>query len=68
MSSDEVYDEPDGSGYESGPFCRHWSDPGDCDRLCECGHRCHSHWRHDGECSVDGCKCIDFVDKQERSE
>ena len=22
--------------YESGPFCRHWGDPSDCDVECEC--------------------------------
>ncbi len=35
---------------DSGPFCVHWGEPGYCERLCECGHRCHPY-----EC--DGCEC-----------
>ena len=33
----------DFSGYESGPFCRHYSDPSDCERDCGCGHKCGRH-------------------------
>jgi hypothetical protein len=30
---------------ESGPYCRHWSDPSDCDVSCAtCGHLCGMHW------------------------
>jgi len=34
----------DFENHESGPFCRHWGDPADCDVLCKkCGHRCVDH-------------------------
>lgn len=34
----------DWADYESGPFCRHWSDPTDCEIVCaRCGHRCVNH-------------------------
>lgn len=42
---------------ESGPFCRHWGDPSDCEEKCWwCGHRCNQHWGTD-ECDEDGCDC-----------
>lgn len=47
--------------YESGPFCRHWSDPSDCVIACEnCGHRCPEHAYDSGDraCQVDDCECI----------
>lgn len=47
---------------DSGPWCRHWGDPGDCDELCKCGHTCTEHDYHDNECTVDGCDCEEFED------
>lgn len=45
--------------FDSGPYCRHWSDPGDCTEACaRCGHECR---RHGGdECREDGCECREF--------
>lgn len=49
-------DDVDWDDYESGPFCRHWSDPGDCDELCaNCKHKCHG-----DECREDGCNCTEW--------
>lgn len=62
--------------YESGPFCRHYSDPSDCQETCaHCGHRCK--W-HDPDCSysefvlIDGvwrhenhCDCLAWVEPPE---
>ena len=51
-------EDEDDVGYESGPFCHHWSDPGDCDAVCACGHKCREHGRYGNEeCEVDGCAC-----------
>lgn len=51
----------DYSDYETGPFCRHWSDPWDCEELCKrCGHRCREHnygGRYESECNEHGCDC-----------
>ena len=52
--------------YETGPFCRHWSDPADCDIHCaNCGHKCCQHDFNDGECLVDGCDCEGWKDGDE---
>lgn len=58
-------DEDDGfCDYDSGPFCKHWSDPSDCDELCAtCGHMCCRHGYSTEECYVDDCKCEQFVDE-----
>lgn len=52
----------DWANYESGPFCRHWSDPSECELHCAgCGHRCGEH--DDGgsggpsACQVNDCPC-----------
>jgi hypothetical protein len=30
--------------YDSGPFCMHWRQPGNCDENCPyCGHACSAH-------------------------
>lgn len=52
--------------WETGPFCRHWSDPSDCDALCKCGHKCceHSIWE-DYECKE--CDCQRFVDEDDEA-
>lgn len=47
----------DSGDFESGPFCIHWSDLGDCDDTCAvCGHGCNDHCGT-GSCNVDGCEC-----------
>lgn len=53
-------DDDDWADYESGPYCRHWSDPTDCDELCDtCGHRCSEHSTY---IKVEGA-CEEFVDE-----
>jgi hypothetical protein len=48
MSDDEIDVE-----YQSGPYCRHWGDPVDCEETCvDCGHRCGVH-------PSDGCSRCD---------
>lgn len=51
--------EIDWDHYETGPFCRHWSDPSDCDETCAtCGHKCTQHeFAAPGECMEQGCEC-----------
>jgi hypothetical protein len=46
---------------DSGPFCRHWGDPCDCEVLCKCGHKC---WEHSifGEGYCKECDCAHFED------
>ena len=60
--------EIDWENFDSGPFCRHWGDPSDCDELCAtCGHRCTDHSYGNGEpfeCMVDDCKCEEWVESQ----
>ena len=34
----------DWAEHESGPFCRHWDDPSDCQLRCICGHLCRDHF------------------------
>lgn len=44
---------------ESGPFCRHYSDPGDCEAVCSsCGHTCRNHYG--ATLSCDKCSCQGF--------
>lgn len=53
--------------YDSGPFCRHWSDPSECDKVCAtCGHRCIDHRlpADDSRCTVDGCDCPAWVESK----
>ena len=50
----------DWSDHESGPFCRHWGDPVDCEEVCaNCGHGCTRHAASDGnaECFEPDCDC-----------
>jgi hypothetical protein len=50
--------------YESGPFCRHWGDPSDCDELClTCNHRCVDHGFSDSECNE--CDCGGWKEGEE---
>lgn len=51
---------------ESGPFCRHWSDPGECDAVCKCGHKCCEHDALSGCCNE--CDCEGFEDEAGQSD
>lgn len=48
--------------YESGPFCRHYDNPIDCDIVCAtCGHGCVEHEVYvDTRCYE--CDCEEWVD------
>jgi len=52
--------------YDSGPFCRHWSDPSDCCDLCTCGHKCyrHEYYFKNSACMEDGCECKEWVEPE----
>ena len=55
--------EESGEDYDTGPFCRHWRDPGDCEDKCAaCGHRCADHRFGDGETSCYVCECEEWKD------
>lgn len=52
-----IVDGDDWRDYDSGPYCRHWSDPVDCEERCVCGHRCGQHYvTDDGFCSQCSCE------------
>lgn len=53
-------DEDSWEGYDTGPFCRHWAPPGDCEEKCAtCGHKCgeHGDGSEDEPCDHDACAC-----------
>lgn len=55
--------------WDSGPYCRHWGDPIDCDKICVCGHECCKHnWYIEGciECEKAGRTCVEFKDAPNR--
>lgn len=61
---DTVDDDGHEPDYNTGPFCRHYSDPSDCDERCArpgCGHACS---RHHDECNEDGCECPEWVEPE----
>lgn len=42
--------------YDTGPFCRHWGDPSDCDIECaHCGCRCPEHGQEEGDFECYNC-------------
>lgn len=54
-------DDYDGD-YESGPFCRHWADPSDCEVKCAtCGHGC---TMHGYGYEQPGCDGVDHFDTE----
>ena len=54
----------DYDNYETGPFCRHYGDPVECEHVCVCGHRCPQHYSGDGEeCMEDGCGCAGYAEQ-----
>jgi hypothetical protein len=51
--------------YDSGPFCRHWRDPADCNLLCKvCRHFCWQHSWYVNNCNVEGCSCEEYKDDE----
>lgn len=58
---------------DSGPYCKHWSDPDDCRVVCAtCGHSCCEHPSYGGDwessCIHDDCLCEQFKDSEESEE
>lgn len=67
MSEEDDFIENDSTDnyldYESGPFCRHFSDPADCEKKCVgCGHECQDHNYSDGNYSCCLCDCECWVE------
>ncbi len=51
--------EPDDS--QTDPFCRHWSHPADCEKVCaDCGHGCGA---HDEDLGCLHCDCDAWDDE-----
>lgn len=49
--------------YPSGPYCRHWLAPDDCEKVCAtCGHRCEYH-TGDTYCNFEECTCDGWEQK-----
>lgn len=49
MGDYEENSDEDWEDYQSGPYCQHWSDPGDCDEICaNCGRTWPEHYRNEG--------------------
>lgn len=62
---DENIEDDDGE-VNSGPFCRHWGDPVDCDIRCaDCGHECHEHNELDDGNNCRSCNCLDWKEEEE---
>lgn len=58
---DDIFDD-DLADYESGPYCQHFSDPGDCEEICRCGHKCNEHLFD--TCNVNNCPCEGFQEPE----
>lgn len=54
----------DFENYEIEPFCRHWADPADCEKVCAtCGHGCMQHEVGDETaCMERDCDCKQWID------
>ncbi len=60
---DDVDTEKD---FDTGPFCRHFHDPSDCEKRCTCGCACKRHgYGDDSECMDCGCMKWEEVDNDE---
>lgn len=60
---DDDYGDYDYGDYDSGPFCRHWNQLGDCDKIClNCRHHCSWHNSEGGDtsCNEDECDCEEW--------
>lgn len=54
LDDDFECDRSDGSG----PYCRHWSDPSNCEEICaRCDHSCSAHDTEGSYCKLDDCEC-----------
>lgn len=54
----------DWSDYESGPFCRHYGEPSECEEKCAiCGHTCREHGSIADDCTVEGCTCTGWEEQ-----
>lgn len=52
--------------FDSGPFCRHWGDPSDCEETCaNCSHKRTEHDAEEGEsvCMAEDCECVEWVEE-----
>lgn len=57
--SDDDEHEEDDQIEDSGPYCRHYADPDDCEEPCgRCDHACSF---HSEECKEAGCDCEGWV-------
>lgn len=65
--AEDIDEEEEEPGYESGPFCKHYGQVGECEEVCAlCGHQCRNHDPSEPyDCDVDGCTCEGFVDEKE---
>lgn len=64
----DTSEEPDWGDYQSGPFCRHWGDPIDCDEACArngCGHRCGAHDAAEGLTGCHECECEGWMEDEQ---
>jgi len=65
MQGDQEREDEEDYGFESGPFCRHWGDPSNCDEKCKrCGHFCCRH-EDAASCNEEGCACEGWVGDEE---
>lgn len=62
-------EDTDYADFDSGPYCRHWRDPLDCeDRCLRCGHRCYMHEIGPRICRMeDGCACEAWRDSADEA-
>lgn len=66
MPEEDDSEAEDSGEWNTGPFCRHWGDPADCDILCTCKHPCKIHDLDDdsSECNEEGCGCKKFEEAE----
>ena len=56
-------DDRDFTDYDSGPYCRHWGDPSDCEEKCSArGHRCGFHYLD--SCNEIKCACTGWKEEK----
>jgi hypothetical protein len=68
MAQETEEEVEDNTEYDTGPFCRHFGDPADCDIEClHCGHPCFAHGQEPGnaECHFVSdagvaCTCMEW--------
>jgi hypothetical protein len=63
MSDEGATPDDEAEDWNSGPFCRHWGDPSDCNEKCAaCGHWCSAHSQSDTLQDCRECDCAGFTD------